>query len=53
MELLENSDNLKELVEGLNYKQKVERHIASYVPQSKYQIYRLINRIRRLRRQKS
>ncbi|KPL22289.1 MAG: hemolysin, partial [Bacteroides sp. SM1_62] len=35
------------------YKQKVERHIASYVPQSKYQIYRLINRIRRLRRQKS
>ena len=35
------------------YKQKVERHIASYAPQSKYQIYRLINRIRRLRRQKS
>jgi hypothetical protein len=35
------------------YKQKVERHIASYVPQSKYQIFRLINRIRRMRRQKS
>jgi hypothetical protein len=35
------------------YKQKVERHIASYAPQSKYQIFRLINRIRRLRRQKS
>ena len=34
------------------YKQKVERHIASYVPQSKYQIYRLINRIRRLKWQK-
>ncbi len=32
------------------YKQKVERHIASYVPQSKYQIYRLINRIRKYRR---
>jgi hypothetical protein len=31
------------------YKQKVERHIASYVPQSKYQIYRLINRIRKYR----
>jgi hypothetical protein len=35
------------------YKQKVERHIASYVPQSKYQIFRLIARIRRLRRGKS
>jgi hypothetical protein len=35
------------------YKQKVERHIASYAPQSKYQIFRLINRIRRLRRLKS
>ncbi len=34
------------------YKQKVERHIASYIPQSKYQIYRLINRIRRYRRPK-
>ncbi len=32
------------------YKQKVERHIASYVPQSKYQIFRLINRIRRMRK---
>lgn len=32
------------------YKQKVERHIASYAPQSKYQLFRLINRIRRLRR---
>jgi hypothetical protein len=31
------------------YKQKVERHIASYAPQSKYQIFRLINRIRRMR----
>ncbi len=31
------------------YKQKVERHIASYIPQSKYQIYRLINRIRKYR----
>ena len=31
------------------YKQKVERHIQSYVPQSKYQIFRLINRIRRMR----
>lgn len=31
------------------YKQKVERHVASYVPESKYQIFRLINRIRRLR----
>jgi hypothetical protein len=31
------------------YKQKVERHVASYAPQSKYQIFRLINRIRRLR----
>ena len=30
------------------YKQKVERHIASYAPQSKYQFFRLINRIRRL-----
>lgn len=35
------------------YKQKVERHIASYAPQSKYQIYRLISRIRRLSRGKS
>jgi hypothetical protein len=35
------------------YKQKVERHIASYVPQSKYQIYRLISRIRKYRRKKS
>jgi hypothetical protein len=35
------------------YKQKVERHIASYIPQSKYQIFRLIARIRRLRRGKS
>ena len=35
------------------YKQKVERHIASYIPQSKYQIYRLINRIRRMRRGRS
>jgi len=34
------------------YKQKVERHIASYIPQSKYQIYKLINRIRRLKWQK-
>ena len=34
------------------YKQKVERHIASYIPQSKYQIYRLINRIRKYRRQR-
>ena len=34
------------------YKQKVERHIASYIPQSKYQIYRLINRLRRYRRQR-
>jgi hypothetical protein len=32
------------------YKQKVERHIASYFPESRYQIFRLINRIRRLRR---
>jgi hypothetical protein len=31
------------------YKQKVERHILSYIPQSKYQIFRLINRIRRMR----
>jgi hypothetical protein len=31
------------------YKQKLERHIASYAPQSKYQIFRLINRIRRMR----
>ena len=30
------------------YKQKVERHILSYVPESKYQIFRLINRIRRM-----
>jgi hypothetical protein len=32
------------------YKQKVERHIMSYAPQSKYQIFRLINRIRRMRK---
>ncbi|MFC2081549.1 hypothetical protein ACFLR8_05010, partial [Bacteroidota bacterium] len=32
------------------YKQKVERHVASYAPQSKYQIFRLINRIRRMRK---
>jgi hypothetical protein len=32
------------------YKAKVERHILSYIPQSKYQIFRLINRIRRMRR---
>jgi len=32
------------------YKQKVERHVASYVPESKYQIFRLINRLRRLSR---
>jgi hypothetical protein len=32
------------------YKQKVERHIASYIPESRYQIFRLINRIRHLRR---
>ena len=32
------------------YKQKVERHIASYFPESRYQIFKLINRIRRLRR---
>jgi len=32
------------------YKQKVERHVKSYVPESKYQIFRLINRIRRLRK---
>ncbi|MFC2113251.1 hemolysin, partial [Bacteroidota bacterium] len=32
------------------YKQKVERHILSYIPQSKYQIFRLINRIRRMRK---
>jgi hypothetical protein len=32
------------------YKQKVERHISSYIPESRYQIFRLINRIRRLRR---
>ena len=31
------------------YKQKLERHVASYVPESKYQIFRLINRIRRMR----
>ena len=31
------------------YKQKVERHVASYVPESKYQIFHLINRIRRMR----
>jgi hypothetical protein len=35
------------------YKQKVERHIASYAPQSRYQIFRLIDRIRRLSRGKS
>jgi len=28
------------------YKQKIERHVKSYVPESKYQIYRLINRLR-------
>jgi len=28
------------------YKQKVERHIKSYIPESKYQIYRMINRLR-------
>jgi hypothetical protein len=32
------------------YKQKVERHIASYAPQSKYQLFRLINRLRRMRK---
>ena len=32
------------------YKQKVERHILSYLPESKYQIFRLINRIRRMRK---
>jgi hypothetical protein len=32
------------------YKQKVERHIVNYFPESRYQIFRLINRIRRLRR---
>lgn len=28
------------------YKQKVERHVKSYYPESKYQIYRMINRLR-------
>jgi hypothetical protein len=32
------------------YKQKVERHVASYFPESRYQIFKLINRIRHLRR---
>jgi hypothetical protein len=32
------------------YKQKVERHVLSYFPESRYQIFRLINRIRHLRR---
>jgi len=32
------------------YKKKVERHIASYAPQSKYQLFRLINRLRRMRK---
>lgn len=32
------------------YKQKVERHLSSYFPESRYQIFRLINRIRHLRR---
>jgi hypothetical protein len=32
------------------YKQKVERHIVNYFPESRYQIFKLINRIRRLRR---
>jgi hypothetical protein len=32
------------------YKQKVERHVTSYFPESRYQIFKLINRIRRLRR---
>jgi hypothetical protein len=32
------------------YKQKIERHVTSYFPESRYQIFRLINRIRRLRR---
>jgi len=32
------------------YKQKVERHVTSYFPEARYQIFKLINRIRRLRR---
>ncbi len=32
------------------YKQKVERHITNYIPENKYQIFRLINRIRNLRK---
>lgn len=32
------------------YLQKVERHITSYSPESRYQIFKLINRIRHLRR---
>lgn len=35
------------------YKQKVERHVASYFPESRYQIFKLINRIRHLRRKKN
>jgi hypothetical protein len=32
------------------YKQKVERHVTSYFPEARYQMFKLINRIRRLRR---
>jgi hypothetical protein len=32
------------------YKQKVERHIKSYDPAKKNQLFRLISRIRRLRK---
>jgi len=32
------------------YKQKIERHVSNYFPESRYQIFKLINRIRRLRR---
>jgi len=32
------------------YKQKVERHVSSYFPEARYQVFKLINRIRRLRR---
>ncbi len=32
------------------YKQKVERHVSSYFPEARNQIFKLINRIRRLRR---
>jgi hypothetical protein len=32
------------------YKQKVERHVTSYFPETRYQVFKLINRIRRLRR---